>query len=159
MVSQKNAVTNAVISVVNDYELGGEVVLSEVITGEQKKTVRSMLFQGFRSGQITFGGESSKLNDDSYLTKYVAGLLDNWIRKNPEFNFGGRYAIKNPGSRSGSKDDTLKALRALAKTVTDQTVLAEINDAIKDRMAEIKPTATVEINVEALPEHLRHLVS
>ena len=48
-------------------------------------------------------------------------------------------------------------MRALKKTTNDVSVLAEIDKAIATRLAEIKP-ATVEIDVSALPEHLRHLV-
>lgn len=158
MISQKQAVTNAVLSMFPDYELNGEVVLADILTKESKAELRKILFAGFRSNKISFQGESSQLNNDEYLSKYVSGLLDNWIRKNPEFNSGSKYETKNPGSRTGSQDEQVKAMRQLLKTVSDPTIKAEIQSAINERISEIKPAQTVTINVDALPEHLRHLV-
>jgi hypothetical protein len=159
MISQKDAVTQVVMSVVPNYELGGEVVLSDIITSEQKNTMKEKLVAGFRSGQVQMSAEASdKYAFDSELKKYVSGLLDNWIRKNPQFNNGQSYTTKNPGSRSGSGDAQIKALKALLKTVTDAETKTQVQQAIDARLAEIKPEAKVEINVDALPEHLRHLV-
>lgn len=163
--SQKQAIFNAVAVLFPKYELKGEVCLKDVMTTEQKKEFRTIIFNGFKAGEINMSEEASAkyLNgDDSALQKYVTGLVDNWVRKTPEFNnmfpeSGGVYRAKNPGSRAGSGDEQIRALRALKKTVTDSTVLAEIEDSIKSRLAEIKPAQTVEINVDALPEHLRHL--
>lgn len=159
MISQKDAVTNVVMSVFPNYELGGEVILSDIMTSEQKNTIREKLVAGFRSGQVQMSSEASeKYAYDTELKKYVSGLLDNWIRKNPQFNNGQAYSTKNPGSRSGSGDATIKALKALLKTVSDTETKNEVQQAIDSRLAEIKPEAKVEINVDALPEHLRHLV-
>jgi hypothetical protein len=159
MVSQKQAVTNAVLSVIPDYELGGETILSEVMTDAQKKEIRSILVSGFQSGQIEMSEDAKvRYADQSELSKYVSGLLNNWVRKNPEFNNGGAYTTKNPGSRSGSGDEQIKALKSLLKVTADAEVRKEIEQAITDRLAEIKPAQTVTINVDALPAHLRHLV-
>ena len=158
ILSQKDAVTSAVMSVVTDYELGGETPLSQVITTEQKKQVRSIIVNGFKSGMIRFSSEAGNVSNPEYLNKYVSGLLDNWIRKNPQFNNGQSYSTKNPGSRSGSGDAQIKALKALLKTVNDADLQKEVQQAITDRLAQIKPEATVEIDVDALPEHLKHLV-
>lgn len=159
MVSQKDAVTHVVMSVFPNYQLGGEVVLSDIMTTEQKNTIKERLVAGFRSGQIQMSAEASdKYAYDSELKKYVSGLLDNWIRKNPQFNNGQTYSTKNPGSRSGSGDAQIKALKALLKTVTDSETKNQVQQAIDARLTELKPESKVEINVDALPEHLRHLV-
>jgi hypothetical protein len=159
MVNQKQAVTNAVLSVIPGYELGGETILSEVLTDAQKKEVRSILVSGFKSGQIEMSAEAkTRYAEDSELSKYVSGLLNNWIRKNPEFNNGTGYVTKNPGSRSGSGDEQVKALKSLLKVTADADLRKEIEQALNERLAEIKPTATVTINVDALPEHLKYLV-
>jgi hypothetical protein len=159
MVSQKQAVTNAVMSVIPGYELGGETILSEVLTDAQKKEIRSILVSGFQSGQIEMSEEAKvRYSDQAELSKYVSGLLNNWVRKNPEFNNGGNYTVKNPGSRSGSGDEQIKALKSLLKVTADAEVRKEIEQAITERLAEIKPAATVTINVDALPEHLKYLV-
>lgn len=159
MVSQKDAVTHVVMSVFPNYQLGGEVVLSDIMTTEQKNTIKEKLVAGFRSGQIQMSAEASdKYAYDSELKKYVSGLLDNWIRKNPQFNNGQTYSTKNPGSRSGSGDAQIKALKALLKTVTDSETKNQVQQAIDARLTEIKPESKVEINVDALPDHLKHLV-
>lgn len=160
MVSQKQAVTNAVLSIFPDYELGGETTLSSILTPDSKKEIRSLVFEAFKAGEVSFSedAQSKYGQDDQALMKYVGGMVDNWIRKNKDFNNGQAYVTKNPGSRAGSQDDQIKALRGLKKTTNDPQALAEIEEAIQTRLAEIKPTKTVEINVDALPEHLKHLV-
>jgi hypothetical protein len=147
------------MSVIPGYELGGETILSEVLTDAQKKEIRSILVSGFQSGQIEMSEEAKvRYSETSELSKYVSGLLNNWVRKNPEFNNGGNYTVKNPGSRSGSGDEQIKALKSLLKVTADAEVRKEIEQAITERLAEIKPAATVTINVDALPEHLKYLV-
>lgn len=159
MQSQKDAVIKAIMSVVEDYTINGEAALSDVITKEEKDTVKTILFNGFRNGNIEMSSEAvTKYRVDAELKKYVTGLLDNWIRKYPGFNGGQSYVTKNPGSRSGSGDAKIKALKALLKTVTDNEVKAQVEQAINERLAELKPETKVTIDVNALPEHLRHLV-
>ena len=160
MVSQKQAVTNAVLAVKPDYELNGETCLADVTTSEEKKQMRAILFEGFKAGEIamTEQAQDKYLGDDTALTKYVSGLLDNWIRKNTEFNNGQKYVTKNPGSRAGSGDEQVKEMRKLLKVTQDAESRKLIEQAISDRLAEIKPEANIEINAAALPEHLRHLV-
>ena len=96
------------------------------------------------------------------MKKYVSGLVNNWVRKNKEFNCGNTYAAKNPGSRAGSTDPQMKALKTLLSQLgeDDATAIAEVKSAIEARKAEIKPaTAVKPINVDALPEHLKGLVT
>ena len=159
MVNQKQAVTNAVLSIFPDYELGGEVTLKSIFTKDTKAQVIAIVAEGFSSGNVNMSAEAQAkyLGDEKALTKYTGGMVDNWVRKNTDFNFGQKYITKNPGSRAGGGDDTVKALRGLLKTEQTPEARAEIETAIKERLAEIKPTKTVEINVDALPEHLKHL--
>lgn len=161
MVSQKQAVTNAVLSLFPNYEMGGEVKLSEVLNKESKDKIKAIVFAGFQANEVVLSADATEKYSDNEkgLQKYSNGLVDNWIRKNPDFNSGEKYEIKNKGSRAGSGDETVRALRALKKTTTDSEVLAEIETALQARLAEIKPAAKAAvINVEALPEHLKHLV-
>lgn len=162
MVNQKTAVTNAVLSLFPDYAMGGEVKLSMLLTKESKDNIKSIVFAGFQANEISMSDAAvlKYSGNEAGLKKYSNGLVDNWLRKNPDFNAGEKYEIKNKGSRAGSGDETVRALRALKKTTTDSEVLAEIETALQARLAEIKPAAkAVEINVEALPEHLKHLVN
>ena len=159
--SQRTATVKAILSTLSergvDYELNGETSVSEVLTIDDKQKVCQIIFNGFRNGNIELSVEAtSKFRADSELKKYVVGLVNNWIRKAPEFNGGNNYQTKNPGSRSGSGDAKVKALKALMSTITDPTTKAEVQKAIDERLAELQPK--VEIDVSALPEHLRHLV-
>ena len=167
MFNQKQAVVSTILAVLVardvDYELGGPIAISEVLTDADKKEVRSTLFNMFREGEVSFKDSFQvKCDDDAELKKYISGLLNNWIRKNPEFNSGNKYVAKNPGSRAGSSDSQMQALKKLLVQVTaegDDTNIAEVKEAIELRKTEIKPKASATpIKVEALPEHLRHLV-
>jgi hypothetical protein len=157
-VSQKQAVRNALLSQLEDYQLGGEVRITEVLNDDIKKKAREILFEGFRAGTIQYKPEfQSKVNDDQELKKYVSGLLNNWIRKDKDFNCGEVYQAKNPGSRAGSGDEQVREMRKLLKATTDADAKAMIQTAIDERLAEIKPEVKP-INAKAIPEHLRHLV-
>ena len=139
-----------------DYVLNGDVNIKDVLTSEDKKLVREIVCEGFESGQISMTEQSKikYLGKPKELMKYVNGLVNNWIKKNPEFNNGVKYIPENPGSRTGSGDEQIKAMRNLMKTTNDPEILQEIEDSIQERLLEIKPD-TVEIIVENLPEHLR----
>ena len=122
-------------------------------TKEQRASVNQILFEGFRSGSIELDREYS----DSELKAYVSGLQSNWLRKDKRLNGGVTYVAKNPGSRTGSTDASVKAMRALLNTKTDPVEKAEIQGFIDKRLAEIKPAKTVTINVADLPPELQHL--
>ena len=165
MISQKQAVTNAVQAILPNYEVGGEVILKTLLNTENKKQMRAILFEAFQAGEVVYSKDKANLQDAKYLTKYVSGLLDNWVRKNPEFNnafahtANKKYEAKNPGSRAGSGDEQVREMRKLLKTFNADTIeYTQIKTAIDARIAEIKPESVVTINVEALPEHLRNLV-
>jgi hypothetical protein len=159
MVTQKQAVTNAVLEVKPDFELGGDVILGDALTSDDKARMKTIIVEGFLSGKVEMSqeGKDKYFSNPSELGKYTVGLINNWIRKNPEFNAGGSYTPKNPGSRQGTGDDTVKALRALLKITSDASAQADIQSEIDKRLAELKPK--VEINISALPEHLRYLVN
>ena len=160
--NQRQATVKVLMSVLSergvDYELNGETPISEVLTREDKQKAVSIICQGFLSGQIEMSeeGKTRYFSDQAELKKYTVGLVNNWIRKAVEFNAGNKYEIKNKGMRAGSGDEQLKALKELLKITADEEVRAEIQQAIEERMEEIKPK--VEINASALPPHLRHLV-
>ena len=157
--SQKQAVTNAVLSILPSYELGGEEIANDVMSAAQKSEAREILFNGFRANEISYKDEfATKVQDDVILKKYVSGLLNNWLRKNPEFNNGIKYEAKNPGSRAGSGDAQVRELKKLLKQVKWTESESDVQTAFDNRIAEIKPTQTITINVDALPESLRHLV-
>lgn len=166
--NQRTATVQAILGVLSargvDYELNGSTTVSEVLTDADKKAVREQLFTQFRDGEISVSDQfaETKLNDDAELKKYISGLLNNWIRKAKEFNSGQAYVTKNPGSRAGSQDEQMRELKKLlsqVKAIGDEDAISEVNEAIAARAAEIKPKSQSKpINVDALPENLRHLV-
>lgn len=158
--NQREATCNTILSVLNErgftYELDGETPIGDVLTTEDKSKVREILFVMFRANKIDFKSPE-KLADDKYLKDYISGLVNNWIRKAPEFNGGNVYQAKNPGSRAGSGDEQIREMKKLLSVTNDAEAKAAIMAAIEQRQAEIKPT-TVTIDLSKLPEHLRALV-
>lgn len=143
-----------VVSAVFETELseGGVAIPDTKSWSEaQKQQVYQGIFSMFKSGQTSH----SKSPDDAALLKYIPGLVNNHVRKDSRLNGGTKYTPKNPGTRSGSGDESVKAMRALLSVTTDSEARTQIEAAIKARLAELKPT--VKINVDALPESLRHL--
>lgn len=168
MQNQKNATVAVIMSVLAengiDYKLNGETTVSEVLTDTMKTSVRDTLFQMFRDEEVTVSDafREAKLHNDSELKKYISGLTNNWIRKYKGFNRGEAYVAKNPGSRQFSGDAQLKALKGLAsQQAGNDEALAEINEAIDARKAQIasEKAKDIEIDASALPEHLRGLIS
>lgn len=160
MLNQRNAVVSTIISVISSrgvkYEMNGPIRMSEILTDADESQVIATLCIGFKENRIQMSDEARiKYAADSELKKYVVGLVNNWVRKAPEFNKGEVYQAKNPGSRTGSGDPKLKALKALYNSVGDESKPA-VQAAIDARLEELKPKVTIDTNL--LPEHLRHLV-
>ena len=165
--NQRQATVTAILATLQardfEYELNGSTAVSEVLTDTDKASIRETLFSQFRDGTISYKETfQSKVDDDSYLKKYISGLLNNWIRKAKEFNSGAAYVAKNPGSRAHSSDEQMRELKKLFTQVTtagDEEAIESVKAAIEQRKSEIKPkSAAMPINVEALPEHLRDFV-
>jgi hypothetical protein len=146
--TQGDAVFEAVSAVVGTREHDMAVVLDPA----DLKEVHAMMFTMFKTGVTSH----SKNPDDATLLKYIPGLVNNWLRKDPRLNGGVKYEAKNPGSRSGSGDESVRAMKALLSVTTDSAARAQIEAAIATRLEQIKPK--VEIKVDALPPELRHLV-
>jgi len=164
MKTQKDAVVNAVLQTLEakgiDYQIGKDKPVKEYLNSDDTKAITAFITQGLVDGDVHMTDQSrEKYNTPELMKKYASGLVNNWIRKYKGFNEGNAYQAKNPGSRAGSQDETIKALRALLKQTEGEDDRAEIQEAIKDRLAEIRPKTVVEINPDAIPEHLRHLVN
>jgi uncharacterized protein YqgV (UPF0045/DUF77 family) len=161
MMNQRKATVSTILAVLEErgvtYELNGETPISEVLTDSDKKTIRDAVFAMFRNGQVEMSDEAKvKYQDDTQLKSYVSGLVNNWIRKAPEFNGGTTYQPKNPGSRAGSGDEQIKEMKKLLAATQDPEAKAQIEEAIAARQAELKPK--VEVDYSKLPDSLRHLI-
>lgn len=159
--NQRSATCNAILSVLKDrgvdYELSGDTPISEVLTDKDKAQVRDILFTMFRSGHVDYRPDfQSKIDDDTELKKYISGLVNNWIRKAPEFNGGNTYQAKNPGSRAGTGDEQVREMKKLLSVTSDPTAKQAIQKAIDERVAAVKAEKhQVEIDTSKLPEALR----
>lgn len=152
--TQNEAVFQAVMAVFgNNGKLDGAVPETGKWSDEQKKKVYGLVFNSFKSGEVEkrSGGQT-----DADLNKYIPGLVNNHVRKDKRLNGGVDYEPKRPGIRSGSGDESVKAMRTLLSMTTDPAAKAAIQAEIDKRLAEIKPKVTIDI--EKLPESLRHLV-
>ena len=142
MMNQKTAVYNA-ISEVKTFEDGTKVEL----TKDEKSTIRDILVAGFERDEI----ELKRKQDD--LPKYVNGLLNNWMRKDKRLNGNVQHVIKNKGSRS--KDELIKNLRLLKDKTESPEDIIKIDEAIKARFAEIRPSKpTQEVDMSVIPTDL-----
>ncbi len=158
--SQKEAVHSAVTVVLSENGISiteGEDV-SSLLTREFRAQVTAILVEGFNSGSIVL---DKTFSTEAALRTYCSGLTSNWLRKDKRLNGGTKYEAKNPGSRVGSSDASLKAMRLLLNTKTDAADKAEIQAFIDARVDEIKASRkpTKVIDLSAIPAELQHLVN
>lgn len=153
--SQKEAVFTAITSVLSEAGVPvneGDNYATH-LTRELRGQVTNILVEGFKGGSISL---DKTFTSDAELRQYCSGLTSNWLRKDNRLNGGMKYVAKNPGSRVGSSDPQLKAMRALLATKTEPSEKAEIQSFIDSRVAEIKtsrkPAKVVDFS--ALPEEL-----
>lgn len=151
--SQKEAVFTAVSNVLKQN--GTPVVEGQAVSmsKELRAQVNSILFESFRNGTIEIDKEEIS---DSDLKGYVSGLQSNWLRKDKRLNGGTQYVAKNPGSRAGSGDPQLKAMRALMGSLTTDAEKAEVQGYIDARVADIQKSKikSTPIDFSALPAGL-----
>lgn len=146
-ISQGEAVFQAVSQVLNS-QIDGKVTLTDA----QTEAVYAKVLMAFTEGVTVHKANPTP----EALKKYIPGLVNNWLRKDKRLNGNTKYQAKNPGSRAGTGDESIKAMRTLLSATTDVDARAQIEAAIQARLNELKPKPTV--NVAALPEALRHLV-
>jgi hypothetical protein len=149
VMTQEEAVFQAITNVCGEVE--GKYEPSK----EERAQITEILVEGFKASKIALKdtpANAEKLADDSKLRSYCSGLQSNWLRKDPRLNGGVKYVAKNPGSRAGSTDPQIKAMRTLLQTRTDLTTddRAEIQSMIDSRVAEIKPAKSVTLSDEQI---------
>jgi hypothetical protein len=137
--------------------------ITDVMTTEIRKEVISIVCEGFKAGTVDLKDTESnreKLADEAKLREYTNGLVSNWYRRDVRFNGGETYQPKNPGSRAGSQDDQVKAIRALIKSgKLDEEGMKLAQAKLDERLAEIRAASNkVEIDVDQLPDDLKHLI-
>ena len=162
--NQREATFDAIIDVLSSsnvsFSAGSNV--KSVLTSEHKKQVRQALVNGFRSGTIecTPDFAKTKLNSDTELNKYCSGLISNWIKKDNRLNGNVKHQTTSSGTRVGAGDSQVKELKKLLKATAGTDAEKEVNEALNARLAQIKSTKTAKtsIDVQVIPENLKHLV-
>lgn len=164
---QREAVYKVTTEVLAAKSIGftpGETDVKDVATPEIRAEITSKIVALFQEGQVEFKSTESnqaKLSDEPKLRSYVTGLITNWFNKDPNLNGGSKYQAKNPGSRA--PDSQLREMRLLKKRLEakgDADAMARVDQAIAERIQELKATRSPEIpaaNVDNLPEFLRDL--
>lgn len=146
--TQGEAVFQAVVSVMGEQDGKYEP------TKEQLSSIHDTVLNYFMNGLTVH----SKNPSETELKKYIPGLVNNWLRKDTRLNGGTKYVTKRPGIRSGSGDESVKAMRTLLSMTTDPEAKQAIQAEIDKRVAELKKANAPTIDVSKLPESLRHLV-
>ena len=157
-VNQKDGVFNAVSEVVQVID--GEAV---VLTKDHKSTLIGMLATALEEGAIEVKeAKRAKMTEAKHYREYASNILNNWTRKDPRLNGGVKYQPKNPGSRAGAGDDQVRELKKLKSTLSDAEQIAKVDEAIEQRLAELKAernqAKVQEIDFSLIPEfaHLQN---
>jgi len=160
---QKDAVYSAIVNVFASAGLTFNEGMDVGPTMKDKTyraQVQSAIEAGFTAGTIDFEPTASnkeKMSTPAKLTQYVSGLISNWIRKDERLNGNVKYEAKNPGTRVGSSDDQLKALRQLASQFKhDQVKFAEIQKHITTRVSTLQAekAKSIKVDLSVLPAEL-----
>jgi len=156
VLNQKQGVYTATLNVLGDAGIsfddnqpGG---LKAVMTKELRAKIIAVVTQGLVANEIDMSAEARQVYSTPEKMKgYVGGLVTNWFNKDTRFNEGQKHVTKNPGSRVGSGDDQLKALKVLrASKEGDFEATTIIDAAIKARQEEIGQGKKVELTEEML---------
>ena len=159
--TQKASVYAATMAVLDEagVQLNGRNV-KEIITKEQRSEVVDMVTASILAKETVLSIEAQeKHNTPEKVRCYVYSMVTNWFTKDTRLNGGEKHVPKNPGSRSSDPQlSALKKLRLVNEGNAD--ALVAIDEAITIRQSEIAAAKVkkIEIDVNALPEHLRDLI-
>lgn len=142
------------------FEAGRDI--KEYAGKDDKRRVATLIAEGMLTGEVELGAEAMAKYGTSIETltsKYVVGMVTNWWNKSKELNGGERYEAKNPGSRAGAGDPTIKEMKLLRRHLEEAgnvEGVAQVDAAIAQHLAASKPKA--EINLSLIPDELKELV-
>ena len=149
MLSQKESVYKTVTNVMGKQEGAYQP------TPKEKLQIIEIISTGIMQGEIAFSEEAKlKYDTPDKVKSYTSGMVSNHLRKDTRLNGGTKYQIKNPGSRAGTSDPEIKAMRALIKSGTlNPAQLSIVQERLDAKLAEIKANK-VEIDLSAIPADL-----
>lgn len=160
-INQKEGVYSVVKGVLSEMGVVDEGKARDQLGPDGVKQVGTVVCAMLINGEIDMTTESrAKYETPEAMARYTSGLVNNWLNKDVRLNGGDKYVAKNPGSREGGSDETIKALKGLKiMHAGNDEVIAQIDQAIEARKAELKVSKVkvIEIDVSKLPEGLQHL--
>ena len=162
MSKSQREMAEIVILAVTGHEANSDTPVS--ISAAQLTEVVNTLTDKAMEGETTFKDTESnrvKLADRSKMLKYIKGQTNDTLRKSKKLNGNTEYATKNPGSRRGSGDAVVKAIKlTMSRVVGDEVATNKCLDELAKRYEAIRLESqkAVAVNVEDLPEALRQYV-
>jgi len=157
---QSEAVYKAVTSVFEEADIHFEkgMKAAPLLTKEHRSQIQNILVEGLSNGSVDFS-EKAKVKYDTpkKISGYVPGLINNWLRKNPDLNGGVKYEAANPGIRTGSSDPEIKNMKLLIKSnklTAEQIPKVEAEIAKRQAVLKAEKAKNVEIDYTAIPEDL-----
>ena len=155
MKTQKESVFGAVTSL--GFDGAGEFKP----TKDQLKEIYQIVSDEIVAGDVAFSDDAKvKYNTPELIrSKYVPGMVSNWIRKDTRLNGGEKYETKNPGSRAGRGDEVLKNLKGLRGTLSDAEQIAAVDVEITNRTNELNAAKaskkSVQVDLSKIPDDIR----
>ena len=150
MKSQHQAVVDAVMSI--------KACHTSNLTKEERREVSEIVACEIGDGKVAFSIDAqAKYNTPQLIYSYAARLVNNWLTKSPILNNGQKYTPKGTGK--GRITDPL--LKNLIDLKVANSANADASEAIEleimKRKMELQNAKKPQIDVNVLPEHLRHL--
>lgn len=157
MLSQKEAVYQAVKSVFAEHGVSHEDFTKAELDKSMREQVISIVTTGFENNEVEL--KSSQDN----IKSYTSGLVSNWLRKDKRLNGNTVYKPANPGSRTGQQDPMVKNLRILLSTLPEGSEAhTACQERISTRIAEVKAekakSQVKDIDFSCIPDDIKALL-
>lgn len=143
------------------FEIGRDI--KEYATKDDKRKVATLIAEAMLTGDVELSAEAMTkygTSIEKLTSKYVTGMVTNWWNKSKDLNGGVKYEAKNPGSRAGAGDPTVKEMKLLRQHLADvgnDAGVAQVDAAIVAHLAATaKPKP--EINLSLIPDEIKNLV-
>ena len=152
-ISQKEAVFQAIVNVIgNDFSEGMNCKEWFTANPGTKEQVHAAVLEGANTVFEVKRAQKS-------MTKYVSGLINNHLTKDIRINGGTEYKPEKTGTRGGT--DEIRATRKVVNLFEEGSpqhteALTTLNELTEAYQAEKQAK---EIDLDALPEHLRKLLA
>lgn len=162
MQGQKDAVIDAIKSILGNSFVLKTTIVKDVLTKEQKTQLIEIVYSGIMTGAIEYAPGTS---DAKKVKRYTRSMVDNHLRKSVDLTGGVPYT---PSKKGNKRDPKIKEMTKLLATVPVGSQQArDIEKAIELRRQHINKNkvstdlskAINGINVDVLPPSLATIVN